>query len=90
MASRETLSIALTPEQSAWVKAQAERDGCVDASEFVGRLIRQEQRRKAKAELEASLLEAMNGPSRELTPEAWDEIIAEGNRRAAEIRRRRA
>jgi antitoxin ParD1/3/4 len=84
MANMETMNIALTAEQKAWVKEQAARDGYVNVSEFMRGMIREAQRKLAKARLEESLLEALKEEPSPFTDADWDWVEAEGKRLAAE------
>ncbi len=50
------------------------RDGFASASEYLRALIREDQRRKARRELEAKILEGLRGPSAVMTSDDWDSI----------------
>ena len=52
-------------------------------------LVRDAQRRQAKQELEAKLLEGLQGPLVEMTKEEWDSIEQEAQERFTRERARR-
>jgi len=52
-------------------------------SEYVRELIRADEKRKAEEQLEAMLLEGLNGPEGELTPVEWNAILQEALARLA-------
>jgi antitoxin ParD1/3/4 len=73
-----TISISLPDEMAAFVDAQTAREGYASASEIVRTLIREAQRRRARQELEAKLLEGLeSGPDVEMTREDWVALRAE-------------
>jgi len=67
-----------------WVEEQVKRRGYGTASEFVRHVLRREQQRERRGEIDQNLLEALD--SGELTPmtkKDWDDIRREGRRRLA-------
>jgi antitoxin ParD1/3/4 len=72
-----TMNISLPEEMKAFVEAQMARDGFASASEYLRTLIREDQKRLARRELEAKLLEGLQGPSVVMTPDDWDSIERE-------------
>jgi antitoxin ParD1/3/4 len=72
-----TMNISLPDEMKAFVEAQMARDGFASASEYLRALIREDQKRRARRELEAKLLEGLQGPSAVMTPDDWDSIERE-------------
>jgi antitoxin ParD1/3/4 len=72
-----TMNISLPDEMKAFVEAQMARDGFASASEYLRALIREDQKRRARRELEAKLLEGLQGPSVVMTPDDWDSIERE-------------
>ena len=77
----ETMNIALPSPMKAYVQEQVTEGGYSSASEYIRKLIRDEQERKGRQELERKLLEALeSGPA---TP--WtSEDLAELKRRVKE------
>jgi len=70
-----TLNINLPEPLKDFVENQAVKAGYSNLSEYLEDLIRKEQRRAAKQELEAQLLEGIHsGPSRKMTSEDWDRL----------------
>ena len=68
----DTMNIALPRQMKAFVHDEVSGGGYSSASEYIRDLIRQEQRRKAEARLEAMLLEGLDsGPTREMTAKEW-------------------
>lgn len=83
-----TMNISLPDEMRAFVEERVASEGYASASEYFRALVREEQRRRARAELEAKLLEGLRGPSVEMTPEDWESIRREvHDRHAARARR---
>ena len=78
-----TMNISLPDEMKAFIEAQMSKEGYASASEFLRTLIREEQRRRAKRELEAKLLEGLQGPAVEMTAGDWDSIMQEAAQRHA-------
>ncbi len=77
----ETMNIALPTALKAFVQEQVTEGGYSSASEYIRKLIREEQERRSRQELEQKLLEALNsGPAT-----AWPaEDLAELKRRVKE------
>ncbi len=72
-----TMNISLPEEMKAFIEAQMAQEGYASASEYLRFLIREAQKRRAKQELEAKLLEGMQGPAVEMTREDWESIRRE-------------
>lgn len=72
-----TMNISLPDEMKAFVEAQMAAEGYASASEYLRNLIRDDQKRRAKQELEAKLLEGLQGPAVEMTREDWESIRRE-------------
>ena len=62
-----TMNISLPDEMKAFVEAQMTQEGYASASEYLRALIREAQKRRAKHELEAKLLEGLQGPAVAMT-----------------------
>jgi antitoxin ParD1/3/4 len=69
-----TMNISLPEEMKAFIEAQMATEGYASASEYLRALIRDAQKRRARQDLEAKLLEGLNGPVVEMTVEDWDSI----------------
>ena len=72
-----TMNISLPDEMKAFIEAQMSEDGYASASEYFRTLVRDAQKRKARQELEAKLLEGLQGPVTEMTREDWESIRKE-------------
>lgn len=72
-----TMNISLPEEMKAFIDAQLAREGYASASEYLRALIREAQRRQARQDLEARLLEGLEGPATEMTSADWDSIRRE-------------
>jgi antitoxin ParD1/3/4 len=72
-----TMNISLPDEMKAFVEAQMAHEGYASASEYLRSLIREAQKRRAKQELEAKLLEGLQGPAVAMTRDDWDSIERE-------------
>jgi antitoxin ParD1/3/4 len=67
-----TMNISLPEEMKVFIEAQMAREGYASASEYLRFLIREEQKRRAKRELEAKFREALeSGPATAMTREDW-------------------
>jgi antitoxin ParD1/3/4 len=70
-----TMNISLPDEMKEFIEAQMSRDGFASASEYFRTLVREEQKRRARRELEARFLEALeSGPAEPMTREDWDSL----------------
>ena len=78
-----TMNISLPDEMKAFIEAEMAQDGFASASEYLRTLVRDAQKRKARQELEAKLLEGLQGPTTEMTSADWDAIEAEAQERHA-------
>ncbi len=77
-----TMNISLPDEMRAFVEEQLKSGGYSTASEYVRELIREAQKAKAQARLEALLLEGLDsGEPVKITPEFWKERRQEFERR---------
>ncbi len=72
-----TMNISVPDEMKAFVEAQMTQEGYASASEYLRALIRDAQKRRAKQELEAKLLEGLQGPVSEMTRDDWNSIRRE-------------
>lgn len=69
----KTMNISLPDEMRAFVEEQLESGGYSTASEYIRELIRTAQKEKARARLEALLLEGLDsGEPIEVTPQFWE------------------
>src|SRR4051812_5121338 len=71
------ITISLPYPVKEFVETQAVREGFGSVSEYLQSVIRQVQRRHARQELEAKLLEGLEGPVVEMTLEDWRSLRRE-------------
>lgn len=76
-----TVNISLPEDMRAFVEAQMTAHGYGSVSDYLRDLIRDAQKRGAKLDLEAKLLEGLEGPAVEMTDEDWDSIEREAQER---------
>ena len=76
-----SMTVSLPEGQKNYVRKRAQLSGCSTPSEYVRRLIHDDQRRLAREELEKKLLEGLTGEDVEMTPEDWSAIRAEAVQR---------
>ncbi len=72
-----TMNISVPDEMKAFVEAEMAQEGYASASEYLRALIRDAQKRRARQELEAKLLEGLQGPAVQMTRDDWDSIQRE-------------
>lgn len=81
-----TMNISLPEEMKAFIEAQMAADGFASASEYLRALIREAQKRQAKRELDAKLLEGLESPASELTEADWAALRERIYERSPELR----
>jgi antitoxin ParD1/3/4 len=73
-----SMNVSLPEVMRGWVEDVVAREGYGTTSEYVRSLIREDQKRRAKAELDAKLLDAIgSGPASELAHEDWERLRAQ-------------
>jgi antitoxin ParD1/3/4 len=81
---RASLNISLPPDMKAWVDEQVRRAGYGTTSEYFRQLVREDQRRRLREEIDAKLLAALDsGEPIEMTPAWWEQRRKELARRIA-------
>jgi antitoxin ParD1/3/4 len=68
------MNISLPDPMKEFIEAQTSKEGYGSVSEYLRSIIREVQKRQARRELEAKLLEGLQGPTVEMTREDWDSI----------------
>ena len=72
-----TMNVSLPRAQKTYVEEQTARTGCSTASEYIRRLIHEDQVRQERERLDRKLVEAMqSGADVEMTSQDWEEIRA--------------
>lgn len=84
-----TMNISLPDPMKEFVEKQVADGGYSSASEYVRELLRAEQKRRARDEIEQKLLASLNsGEPIPITPEWWDSLRDELRQKAARKRKR--
>ena len=70
-----TMNISVPDEMKAFVETQMAQEGYASVSEYIRSLIREDQKRRARRELESKFREALeSGPATPMTPEDWEQL----------------
>ncbi len=85
----QSMNISLPDPLKAFVDGQIARGRYSSVSEYVRELIRADEKRKAEDQLEALLLEGLQGEELALTPAAWQAIRQEALAQVKAARRNR-
>lgn len=73
-----TMNVSLPRSQKLYVEQRARQTGCLSVSEYVRRIIYDDQVREERASLESELLQSLNDlDAAEMTREDWDGIRSE-------------
>ena len=87
-AAVQTMNISLPDPLKQYVEEQTRSGGYSSASEYIRELVRADQKRKAKEQLEEVLMEALHsGEPEVVTPEYWQKLREEALER---VRARKA
>lgn len=81
-----TMNISLPEEMKVFIDAQIAREGYASASEYLRSLIREAQRRQARQDLEAKLLEGLQSPASAMTDADWAGLRERIFERSPELR----
>lgn len=73
----QTMNISLPDPLKQFVDERVHAGGYSSVSEYVRELLRADQKRKARDQLEDTLLEAMKSGTEVVTPEWWAKLRAE-------------
>jgi antitoxin ParD1/3/4 len=73
----QTMNISLPDPMKHFVEKQVSMGGYSSASEYVRELVRADQKRKAKEQLETVLLEALKTEPETVTPAWWAKLRKE-------------
>ena len=82
-----TMNISLPEPMKQFVEEQVSSGGYSTVSEYIRQLVRADQKHKAKEKLEELMLEALQEPAEEVTPESWEELKREALERVASRKR---
>lgn len=84
------MTISLPPSMRDWIEQIVARDEYATASEYLRELVREDQRRRARRQIDERLLRALDEPSRPLTKADWSEARRELRARLAKRRGKKA
>ena len=71
---RASINISLPEAMRGWIDEQVKQGGYGTVSEYFRQLLREEQKRQIREEVDANLLAALDsGKPIEVTPEFWEE-----------------
>jgi antitoxin ParD1/3/4 len=73
----QSMNISLPDPMKQFVDGQVAQGRYSSASEYMRELIRADEKRKAEDQLEALLLEGLNGADSEMTPVDWNALRQE-------------
>jgi antitoxin ParD1/3/4 len=80
----QTMNISLPDAMKQFVEDQVAAGAYSSASEYIRELVRADQKRQAKEQLEQALLDSLNsGEAMEATPEWWDTLRHEIKERSS-------
>jgi antitoxin ParD1/3/4 len=80
-----TMNLSLPDSMKAFVEEQAVKEGFGTVSEYMRAVIRELQKRQAKQQLEAKLLEGLKSPKSRMTNQQWDELERQVRERSPEL-----
>ena len=80
----ETMNISLPPALKEFVEAQVNTGNFGTVSEYIRQLIREDQERRLREQIDRKLLEALDGGTTPLTAEDWQTLRVEVRRRASQ------
>lgn len=72
-----TINISLPETMRTFIESQVAQGSFSSVSEYFRELVRRAQRETAHEQLEAKLLQALESPSKEMTPENWKRLRGE-------------
>lgn len=73
--AQSSMNVSMPESMRSWIESVVAAESYGTASEYVRFLIREDQKRRAKEDVDARLLDALGGgPETELTPADWDEV----------------
>lgn len=88
---RTALNISLPEATRSWVEDQVRKHGYGTVSEYIRQLLRDEQKRQLREEVDHNLLDALDsGPASPLTRKDWQDIERQGLKQARTKKTRRA
>lgn len=80
----ETMNISLPPALKEYVDLQVNTGNFSTVSEYIRQLIRDDQKRKEREDIDRKLMEAIDGGTTPLTADDWQHLREEVRRRASQ------
>ena len=90
MSDRTSMNVSLPRSMRRWVADRVSEDGYGTASAYFRELVRDDQRERARLEVEKSLVEALAGPSSEMTDADWADLRRRARKADAAAKKRAA
>lgn len=84
-----TMNVSLPDEMKAFVEGQMALEGYASVSEYLRALIRDAQKRRAKQDLEAKLLDGLQSPVIEMTKADWTALRQRIYEKSPELKARK-
>ena len=85
-----SMNVSLPSTQKEYVRERAAATGCSTPSEYVRRLIHQDQKAREEERLEELVLDGLRSPSREIGPKEWAKLREKLRSQVRSSRRRKA
>jgi antitoxin ParD1/3/4 len=83
------MNISLPPSMKQWVEQQVAADGYETVSEFFCQMLREEQQRRLRRQIDDNLHQALDsGASTRMASADWDRLSHEGRKRIAKKRKK--
>ena len=70
----KSMTVSLPTAQKDYVREQAAATGCGTPSEYIRRLIHDDQKAHEQGELELRILDGLDSPAREMTTKEWSKL----------------
>lgn len=84
------MNISLPESLREWVEQRVSDEGYGTASEYFRALVREDQRRRAREELDRKLIDALDGgPARIMTAQDWRHVRSAVRKRLSAAKKRR-
>lgn len=85
-----SMNVSLPSAQKEYVRERAAATGCSTPSEYIRRLIHEDQKARAEERLDQMLIAGLDSPMREIDAKEWAKLKRKIRDQVIGIRRRRA
>lgn len=85
-----SMNVSLPSAQKEYVRERAAATGCSTPSEYIRRLIHEDQKARAEERLDQMLIAGLDSPMREIDAKEWAKLKKKIRDQVIGIRRRRA